>query len=451
MGNSFAYAVLLCWPLFGIYFFRRFAINIAILNTIVIGYMFLPVGLSIKIPSFPDLSKSSLSILTILFCLKVLKKQTIGFFKLKGISIVLMVMLLTAPFLTALTNTEPTEFNPALRLYDGMSMMITTILTIIIPFLLGRQYFSNKESQILLIRYAATAALVYSLFVIFEIRFSPQLHKFFYGYFPHSWLQQSRGGGFRSVAFMGHGLWVAFFIMVGTVSAIALMNAKLALKYIKLPLTWAVLFLFVVLILQKSLASLIYAMLAFITVKLFSPNLRSKAVMIGALIVLMYPLLSILGQFPHKTIEDFAYSYSEQRGQSLNFRFENEKILLSRAYEKPLFGWGKWGRNHVHDDYTGETISVTDGKWIILFGVSGWYGMIAEFGLLILALFMANKAINERLLSKNEKEFLSIHIIIVGIILLDQIPNASLNIFYWVIIGSLFGVAEQIRKNKSIK
>lgn len=58
--------------------------------------------------------------------------------------------------------------------------------------------------------------------MLYEVRLSPQLHRIFYGYFPHSFAQQVRGGGFRPVVFLQHGLWVAFFAMMMTVVTFAL-------------------------------------------------------------------------------------------------------------------------------------------------------------------------------------------------------------------------------------
>lgn len=59
-------------------------------------------------------------------------------------------------------------------------------------------------------RFLVIAGLIYTVPMLYEIRMSPQLHTIFYGYFPHSFGQQARGGGFRPVVFMGHGLLVGF-------------------------------------------------------------------------------------------------------------------------------------------------------------------------------------------------------------------------------------------------
>ena len=72
-----------------------------------------------------------------------------------------------------------------------------------------------------MLRGLVVAGLIYSLPMLFEVRMSPQLHTWIYGYFPHSFGQQMRDGGFRPVVFIGHGLGVAFFVMTTVVAAAA--------------------------------------------------------------------------------------------------------------------------------------------------------------------------------------------------------------------------------------
>ena len=40
-----------------------------------------------------------------------------------------------------------------------------------------------------------------------------------YGFFPHSWLQHVRGGGFRPIVFMNHGLVLGIFLSMAVVAS----------------------------------------------------------------------------------------------------------------------------------------------------------------------------------------------------------------------------------------
>ena len=81
-----------------------------------------------------------------------------------------------------------------------------------------------------------------------------------------------------------------------------------------------------------------------------------------------------------------ASSYNVERAESLQFRFEQERLLLDHAWKRVWFGWGRFGRNRVYNE-EGKDISVTDGRWIITMGSFGFVGFAAEFGLLALSVF----------------------------------------------------------------
>src|SRR5437764_1120755 len=65
------------------------------------------------------------------------------------------------------------------------------------------------------------------------------------------------------------------------------------------------------------------------------------------------------------------------------------------------FGWGGWGRSRIFDQWTGKDISVTDGGWIIYFGVYGWFGYLCFFGLLAAALFQAHRVMDKQVTPAN--------------------------------------------------
>ena len=64
-----------------------------------------------------------------------------------------------------------------------------------------------------------------------------------------------------------------------------------------------------------------------------------------AVIVMFYPMLRGAGWIPVDTVYNMALSISEERAASLKFRLDNEDALLTHANQKPLAGWGSWGRS----------------------------------------------------------------------------------------------------------
>ena len=123
---------------------------------------------------------------------------------------------------------------------------------------------------------------------------------------------------------------------------------------------------------------------------------------------------------------------------SLQFRFNHELILLERASEKILFGWGAWSRNRLVD-------SIVDGYWIGLLGSYGVVGFTTIFGLMFTTIWKAGWGL-KLLVDENEKILLSGHCLMVALIMIDQIPNHSENPLFWVLIGALSGRQGHIRR-----
>jgi hypothetical protein len=197
------------------------------------------------------------------------------------------------------------------------------------------------------------------------------------------------------------------------------------------------------LLLCKSVGSILYGFAAFLLIKLTSFKMQLRVARILVLLALLYPTLSIINLFPHQTLMNWAISMDADRAQSLGVRFDNEHVLLDHARKRFFFGWGTWGRNRLYSDETGEDITITDGRWVITFGQFGWFGFIAEFGLLAMAVFRAITSFKQ-VKTEKEKGLLCAHALLVGVIMIDQLPNASLSPWLWLLTGILLGRAEAI-------
>lgn len=447
MGNGFAYAVMMFWPFMAIYLYKTRTIQVATTWVILGGFMFLPVGTSVNLPFIPSLGKNSIPVISALIGCWFVVKKPVHYFKNRGLTRLFVLILILGPLITVLNNQEAViigdRFLPGLTMHDAFSTIVNQIL-LITPFFMGWQFFRTYQNQLLIFKIIVVAGLFYSILILFEIRMSPQMHSWVYGYFPHSFAQQARDGGFRSVVFMGHGLWVAFFAVVVLISATALWKNNKKIRQFS-PAVVSYYFL-MVLILCKSLAALLYGVFGLIIIKLTKPRTQIRLALILATLAMFYPIMSITKTFPHHGLIEVATFISPERAGSLDFRFKNEEILVARGREKFFFGWGGWGRNRVYNEETGKDESVTDGRWIITFGQFGWFGFMAEFGLLAMTVFRALKA-SKIVEDKKELNLLAAHAILVSLIMIDQLPNASLQPWLWLIAGILLGRSEEIIKN----
>src|SRR5262249_17421221 len=151
-----------------------------------------------------------------------------------------------------------------------------------------------------ILRVLVIAGLLYSLPMLFEIRMSPQLHTWIYGYFPHSFSQQMRDGGFRPIVFMGHGLLVAFFIMTTVVAAAAYWRTgPCVFRLHPGPITG---YLSVVLVLCKTLGAVVYAAVLVPLIRLTKPQQQLRIALLLVAIALLYPTLRAADLFPTRSL-----------------------------------------------------------------------------------------------------------------------------------------------------
>jgi len=444
--NWFATLALLAWPFVALWLYQMRPVNQATLWTILGGYLLLPVGASIKLAEgIPQLDKISVPALAALVGCFFFARRALRFWNGFGLAEVLVLIYVISPFVTSRLNSDPAVSGavvlPAVGSYDGLSAIVGQLL-FLLPFFLGRQLLRNSAGIEEALRTLILAGLLYSLPMLFEIRMSPQLHHWLYGYYSFGFATQVRQGGFRPSVFLENGLVATFFLMTAVVAATAFWRSRTRVVQ-KLPPPAVTAYLGAILILCKSLGALVYGVLAIPLVRLARPRLQLRIAMILATLAVSYPLLRTADLVPINYMVEAARYRSDDRADSLQFRFDHEKEMLDRASQRIMFGWGRWGRSRIYDDW-GNDISVTDGRWAITLGQFGIVGFLAEFGLLALTVFRAARALK---FAETERDsiFLGALALIIAINMIDLLPNASLGPWTWLLAGALLGRAEALR------
>lgn len=442
-SNWLALIALMSWPLVAAVLFANVARSNAIVWTLLAGQLLLPVGAGIKIQMIPALDKSSIPNLSVLVgCL--LLPHGRPRLPAAGLAEILILIYLIGPLVTCELNGDAilvgSAVLPGVGLYDAVSS-IELAFILLIPFMIGRQYLRQPSDIRVVLGALAAAGVVYSLPLLFEVRFSPQLNLWVYGYYASEFIQAIRGGGFRPIVFMGHGLLAAHFAMLSAVAAAILWRLQQPL--FGLPGAATTGYLAIVLLLCKSMGATVYAALLIPLTRWLTPHTQLRLATLLICVTLLYPALRSLDLFPTGLLVQSAAAFSQERADSLKFRFDNEDALLRHAMERPAFGWGRFGRNRLYDDDSGKDITVTDGRWIITLGQFGWFGFIAEFGLLSIGVMRALKAL-PLATSAADRAMLSGTALLVAISVLDLLPNSGLVPFIWLIAGALLGRAEAI-------
>ena len=441
--NWFAYFALLIWPGVAFYLFFRLPVGQAIVWTILGAFLLLPVGTEIKFAGVPGLNKDTIPNLAALVCCALVTGRLPKIFRGFGLAEVLIVVLLIGPFITSMLNSDPIRigitFLPGVGPYDALSAAVAQFI-FIIPFFLGRQFLRRPEDNAEILRVMVIAGLAYSLPMLLEVRMSPQLNLWVYGYYPRDFIQEMRDGGFRPTVFLGHGLAVAFFAMTAAAAAAALWQTRTRIFGYFAPAA-IVAYLSAVLLLCKTASATFYAALLVPLIRWTNPRLQLRVACVLVLLALTYPMLRAAGLIPTASILQAASAVSAERAQSLKVRFDNEDQLLDRAWQRPWFGWGRFGRNRVYNGWNGGDSSITDGHWIITMGQFGIVGFIAEFGLLGIGIFRAALAL-KLTQTKWEREYLAALALIVAVNMIDLLPNSSISPWSWLLVGALLGRAE---------
>ncbi|MGY6548149.1 MAG: hypothetical protein ACXIU7_03970 [Roseinatronobacter sp.] len=455
MPNPIAYLALLLWPIVIMWLFRKMPPERAFIWSILGGYMWLPELTSFNLPLVPGLDKSSIPNLTALaVCVMVLKMR----FSLLcdgWLAKILTAFLLLAPVASVLVNSDPLEFGyvmsgqmrivlepvepiPGMRIYDSVGSLVRALI-LALPFFMARQMLATEAALTEFLRILVVAGLIYSVPMLFEVRFSPQLHTWIYGFFQHSFGQMMREGGFRPIVFMPHGLWVAFFALICALSAAHF--AREATPEARTRAVLIAIYLAFVLWMCRSMGPRMMFLTLAPLILFCSAKLHLRLAAIMAVVAMLYPLLRGAGLVPTDAWVEFIRSINIERSLSLAFRFDNEDLLLARASEQLLLGWGGWGRNMIRDQMTGEMITITDGMWIIVIGQFGWMGYLGTFGLLCLPIFSLFIAYR-RTAAAEVPRVVGVCALLLGANLVDLLPNATLVPLTWLLAGALLGHAE---------
>ena len=442
MPNNFAYLTLLVWPIVSIVLYNKYPVITATFWTIIGGYLLLPVGVEFDFPLIPPLDKKSIPAIMAFIGCRYIANKKVTFVPPPGIERKLIILLFIGSMVTVATNgdpvVEPNRYIPGLSFHDTLSTILSHWL-MLIPFILGMQIIKTHQDQLQLLRLLVIAGLWYSVLIIFEIRMSPQLHTWLYGFFPHSWGQQIRYGGFRPVVFLGHGLWVSIFIfmMLSSIVSIAILKQKL----FRFPDKLIIIYFLVLLLLAKGVGSILLGMSFVLAMIFLKDGMIIKGSQLIAIVAISYPLLCIADFFPHGHLLGLIESIDSSRAESLRYRFDHESALLDRASQKLLFGWGGWDRNRLED-------SVTDGYWVILVGKFGLVGFAAIFGLMFSSVTRI-KGISSAIKSKSETKYMAGISLTMALLMIDQIPNASISPIIWLLIGAQVGRAKGVASNSN--
>lgn len=437
---------LLAWIPLSIFIFARYSAPRATVICIFGAHLFLPELAAFDFPLVPPMDKDRLSSLTALVLLWMFHPRRVadcGPYTLIGL---LFTAQLVQEFGSVFTNQDGLSYGiwrvthlPGLTPRDALSGGIRTFLDLAVPFWVGRMCFGSSRDLREGLRQFVWLGIIYLPLVAWELRMSPNLHTYVYGYPPHSdFLQTVRWGGWRPQVFTRHGLTLAMDMLGVFLLAVALGRARVQVWSHSAKLLNVVLG--AMLLLCKSTGAILYGLFSFPLLRSFSPRWILRVAVSLALVALTYPYTRATGLFPTEYLLEQAEKISKDRADSLAFRFHHEEVLLEKALERPVFGWGGYGRNRVYHPGNGEDLSVTDGAWVLFMGTGGLVGLFLTFFYLAYPVLHA-WLVSSKVRRLGDRVLMSAVALYLSLTLVDLLPNAGLGPVQLLLAGMLAAVA----------
>jgi hypothetical protein len=393
-----------------------------------------------KMPGISDYSKSTAVARSLHYSGSISRKIKIFPFKLTLFDLPMIVWCL-CPIATSLSN--------QLGLYDGLSASFGHIMIWGVPFAAGRIYYNTLVKLRDLCLGIIIGGLIYVPLCLYEIRMSPQLSNIFYGFFPHSFLQHMRYGGFRPIVFMQHGLMVALWMAVSFTVAFWFWRSREIRFFKKIPMFFIVAALFITTVLCKSANGWFFIALGCFSYLIYRQSKKNILFLVLLLVIPSYIGLRSTGFVSSSAVKKVAgVFFDEDRVDSLGHRLLQEDLIGREAFKRPWLGWGGWGRGLPEDRYSGKKIITTrDSLWLITFNTSGVIGLISIYiCLLIGPWILLNAKRNNRLPYQVDNIMVLLSLVVV-FFSIDTLFNGMVSPLYIMISGALISSYIYLRKN----
>jgi len=446
VGKDLAQLVIWLFVPFTFYMFKRYPLKKAVLYTFIAGMLSLPNWVNVKLPFCPPIGKDQVVGLSIVLVLAVNhykevrpRAETWWYVGTIGVFV--------SSLLTGFLNTDPVYFArsptflPGHDFKDAAAIAIGALVSGIPVSYFSQVVFRTADDARLIVRAFTAAGLIYSIFVLIEVRMSPQMHNWVYGYAgPHEWGQLIRYGGYRPLVMFPHGLVLSLFMFFPNITSVAM--ARFRTRVWKMSGSQAAWYLTFIIVICKSTGVWFYAIIILPIVRFASSKAILRTAGVICMITVIYPWMRANDIIPTRDIVAYIEKSDTERAQSLDVRFTNEDKLLARALERPWFGWGSYGRNRVFDEY-GIDRCITDGAWVMVLGSTGIVGYGFTFIFSVGALLIASRRV-AKVRDKELRTLMAILILGAAVLWFDNLPNAPDLLIVQFIGGAVCSISRTI-------
>src|SRR5579859_1958486 len=242
------YRALFGWPVATLCLFLVLRPRKAVLASVILAWLLLPVA-GFKLPGVPAYTKITATVLGPLLGALLFDFRRLMSFRPVWADLPMGLWCL-CPLFSSLSND--------LGWSDGFSSMFYQSMTWGVPYFLGRVYLSELIGMHDLAIGIFLGGLLYVPLCLLEVRLSPQLHTWVYGFFQHEAFDQTlRYSGYRPTVFMEHGLMVAMWMSMASLAGLWLWHSRSLRTLFGIELPWFLVPLVVTTVLCKSMGALV--------------------------------------------------------------------------------------------------------------------------------------------------------------------------------------------------
>ncbi len=398
-----SWTIYIAWLIWIPFVFALFAMiepRRAVLTALISGWLFLPF---VGFPITGFKSKLTLTCLVVLIAALIFAPGAFARLRPKLADLPILVFFLW-PFVSARAN--------GFDYYESFAAAFDAFLNVGAEYLLGRVFFTDLRGLRTVAISLFVGGLIYVPFCLWEMRFSPQLHRTIYGFQQTPFDSAVRFGGYRPWVFMENGLALGMVLVLTTVFCRSF--GALALLAVGVLTYW------------------------------LSQRFRT-AIPVLCLVAAspLYLGLRITGAWSGESLAVASAQISnEERADSLRYRLQNEELLIARAMQKEITGWGRWGRFLVRNE-EGRQLSIPDGLWVILLGQFGLVGLAALPGVLLLPILLLLRRYPVRMWGHPLVAPAAGLAIVLTLFMIDNLFNAMSNPPFLLAAGALAGLRRQ--------
>jgi tetratricopeptide (TPR) repeat protein len=417
------------WIPFVLLLFSSLPPRRAVITAFIAAWLFLPVA-GYALPGLPDYTKMTATSLGVLLGMALFHMDLLFALRPRWFDLPIVTYCCFCPIASSLSN--------GLGFYDGCSGALTNCVTLGLPYLFGRVYFTRLEHLRELAIGIAVGGMIYAPLCWWELRMSPQLHRQLYGFMNAGWGEASYGG-FRPKVFLSNALELGLWMTAAATTGFWLWASGSVKVFNGFSSGWIAFTLIVTAILCRSTGAVILLILGLSLWFLLKWS-GSHLPAVGLILVpVLYMATRGSGIWTGEQAVDLVRTLlNDRRAQSLEFRMTNENLWAAHALEQPLFGWGGWGRNFAYD--RNGKCATLDGMWVFALGTYGLTGLISFESALLLPMVILVRRYPVRAWRTPTLGPAAVLTTLATLYTIDCIANAMINPIYFLTLGGVTGI-----------